>query len=76
MNFTHQEWCTGPSESAKRGQIGVLPERLQLDVPDGRDFVFEGKFPGVQLEDAHPVQNLVHQLDSLVFLCHLCNLKW
>ncbi len=43
---------------------------MMFCVPDGLDLVEEALFPGVELEDLHALQQLVHLLHAHVLLFH------
>lgn len=71
---TYQEGCTCPGEGGGCVEVGRPLEDGQLCIPDSEDLLLEGGLPGVQLEDLHAVEDLVHQLDTRVLLHHALHL--
>jgi len=56
----YHEGGTGPGHGGQSAQVGGLAHHVELLLPNGEDFFFEGVLPGVQLQDFDAVQDLVH----------------
>lgn len=71
---TYQEWWADPREVGQRIEIGRFFQHSQLILSHLQHFFWKGWLPGIQLQHLNATQNLIHQLNTGVFIPHLLHL--
>lgn len=51
----YQEGGAGPGHCGQGSQVGSLAQNIELLLPNGKDLVPEGRFPGVELQHLDPI---------------------